>query len=62
MEIVGGEVTTYRLLAYVALTMNFGWRKYALPDRATSTHSKPLDPYSFGSLTTLDPRVSVDTG
>jgi putative transposase len=30
MEIVGSEGTMYRLLAYVALTMNFGWRKYAL--------------------------------
>jgi len=30
MEIVGGETTTYRLLAYVALTMNSGRRKYAL--------------------------------
>lgn len=28
MEITGGELTTYRLLAYVALTMNFTWRKY----------------------------------
>jgi transposase-like protein len=24
MEIVGGEATMYRMLAYVALTMNFG--------------------------------------
>jgi transposase-like protein len=30
MEITGGESTTHRLLAYVALTMNLGWRKYAL--------------------------------
>jgi hypothetical protein len=30
MEIVGSEATTYRLLSYVALTVNFGWRKYAL--------------------------------
>lgn len=30
MEIIGGEITTYRLLAYVGLTMNFNWRKYAL--------------------------------
>jgi hypothetical protein len=30
MEIVGGEATTYRLLAYVALTMNLDWGKYAL--------------------------------
>jgi len=30
MEIVGGEATMYRLLAYVALTLNFAWRKYAL--------------------------------
>jgi transposase-like protein len=30
MEITGGETTTYRLLAYVALTMNLSWRKYAL--------------------------------
>lgn len=30
MEITGGEVATYRLLAYVALTMNMGWRKYVL--------------------------------
>jgi len=30
MEIVGDEATTYRLLTYVVLTMNFGWRKYAL--------------------------------
>jgi hypothetical protein len=26
MEITGGETTTYRRLAYVALTMNFNWR------------------------------------
>lgn len=30
MEITGGETSTYRLLAYVALTMNFNWRKYSL--------------------------------
>ncbi len=30
MEIVGGEMTTYRLFAYVAMTMNMGWRKYVL--------------------------------
>lgn len=30
MEIVGGEATTYRLLAYVAMTMNVGWKKYVL--------------------------------
>ncbi len=30
MEIVGGEATTYRLLAYVAMTMNVNWRKYVL--------------------------------
>lgn len=30
MEITGGETSTYRLLAYVALTMNFSWRKYSL--------------------------------
>ena len=30
MEITGGEHNTYRLLAYVALTMNLGWRSYAL--------------------------------
>jgi transposase-like protein len=30
MEITGGESTTDRLLAYLALTMNLGWRKYAL--------------------------------
>jgi len=30
MEITGGETTTHRLLAYVALTMNLGWRRYAL--------------------------------
>ena len=30
MEIVRGEATMYRLLAYVALTLNFAWRKYAL--------------------------------
>jgi putative transposase len=30
MEITGGELTTYRLLAYVALTMNLVWRSYAL--------------------------------
>ncbi len=30
MEITGGESTTHRLLAYVALTMNLSWRKYAL--------------------------------
>ncbi|MBI2890737.1 MAG: transposase [Nitrospirae bacterium] len=30
MEIIGGEITTYRLLAYVGLTVNFNWRKYAL--------------------------------
>jgi len=27
MEIAGGEQKTYRLLAFVALTMNLGWRK-----------------------------------
>lgn len=27
MEITGGEQKTYRLLAFVALTMNLGWRK-----------------------------------
>lgn len=30
MEITGSETSTYRLLAYVALTMNFSWRKYSL--------------------------------
>lgn len=30
MEIVGGELTTYRLFAYVAMTMNMNWRKYVL--------------------------------
>jgi transposase-like protein len=30
MEITGGESTTHRLLAYVALTMNFNWKKYLL--------------------------------
>jgi putative transposase len=30
MEIVGGEATTYRLLAYVAMTMNANWRTYVL--------------------------------
>lgn len=30
MEITGGEQNTYRLLAYVALTMNLGWRTYVL--------------------------------
>ena len=30
MEVTGGENTTYRLLAYVALTMNMGWKKYSL--------------------------------
>jgi transposase-like protein len=30
MEITGGENTTYRLLAYVALTLNLNWKKYAL--------------------------------
>jgi len=30
MQITGGELTTYRLLAYVALTMNLVWRSYAL--------------------------------
>jgi len=30
MEITGGETTTYRLLAYVALTMNLNWEKYLL--------------------------------
>ena len=30
MEITGGESTTHRLLAYVALTMNLSSRKYAL--------------------------------
>ena len=30
MEITGGETTTYRLLAYVALTMNLTWRTYVL--------------------------------
>ena len=30
MKITGGELTTYRLLAYVALTMNLVWRSYAL--------------------------------
>ena len=33
MEITGGEQTTYRLLAYVGLTMNLTWRYYSL-----STH------------------------
>ena len=30
MGITGRELTTYRLLAYVALTMNLAWRSYAL--------------------------------
>jgi transposase-like protein len=30
MEITGGEQTTYRLLAYVGLTMNLTWRYYSL--------------------------------
>ncbi len=30
MEITGGELTTYQLLAYVALTTNLVWRRYAL--------------------------------
>jgi len=30
MEITGGEQTTYRLLAYVGLTMNLTWRHYSL--------------------------------
>ncbi|MEX2208848.1 MAG: hypothetical protein WEF50_21745 [Myxococcota bacterium] len=30
MEITGGWATTPRLLAYVALTLNLGWRQYAL--------------------------------
>ena len=30
MEITGGETTTHRLLAYVALTMNLNWKKYLL--------------------------------
>jgi putative transposase len=30
MEITGGEQNTYRLLAYLALTMNLGWRSYVL--------------------------------
>jgi hypothetical protein len=30
MEIAGGESTTHNLLACVFLTMNLGWRKYAL--------------------------------
>ena len=36
MEITGGEQNTYRLLAYVALTMNLGWRSYTL------SHPKPF--------------------
>ena len=35
-EITGGEHNTYRLLAYVALTMNLGWRSYTL------SHPKPF--------------------
>jgi hypothetical protein len=31
MEITGGELTTYRLLAYGTLTMNRVWRSYGLP-------------------------------
>lgn len=30
MEITGGEQNTYRLLAYLALTVNLGWRSYVL--------------------------------
>jgi putative transposase len=30
MEILGGEKTTYRLLAYVAMTMNLAWKSYVL--------------------------------
>ena len=30
MEVIGGELTTYRLLAYVAMTMHMGWRNYVL--------------------------------
>jgi hypothetical protein len=30
MEITGGEQNTCHLLAYVALTMNLGWRSYVL--------------------------------
>lgn len=30
MEITGSEMTTYRLLAYVAITMNDNWRRYDL--------------------------------
>jgi putative transposase len=36
IEITGGELNTYRLLAYVALTMNLGWRLYTL------SHPKPF--------------------
>jgi len=52
MEIVGGEATMYRLLAYVALTLNFAWRTYALPPLVTSRHQKHLDP---GADTQLSP-------
>jgi hypothetical protein len=30
MEILGGEKTTYRLLAYFAMTMNLAWKSYVL--------------------------------
>ncbi len=30
MGIVGGEHTLYRLLAYVAMTMDLRWRSYVL--------------------------------
>jgi transposase-like protein len=33
MEILEGEKTTSRLLAYVAMTMNLGWKKYVLSAR-----------------------------
>jgi putative transposase len=46
MEITGGETTTYRLLAYVALTMNLSWRKYALsaPKNSTTKVATCLSP------------------
>lgn len=30
MEVTGGEENTYRILSYVALTLNWQWRKYSL--------------------------------
>jgi hypothetical protein len=46
MEITGGESTTHRLLAYVALTMNLSWRKYALSAPKNFYTLKAAGPHS----------------